>query len=346
MSAVRNRVARFRGASVIDFDEVEQAPLRPGWVRLRVAVCALCGSDKRLLDSGSEVVPGHEIAGTVIESTTDELSPGSRVIVFIPVFCGACKSCRAGQQNRCLRLSQLIGWQLDGGFADFVDVPAQCALPVPDDIGLDLAVLALDTFGTAAHAVRLGLRTQPGEIENALVVGCGPLGLGVVAVARGLGIETVHAWDPNPDRLALAIGLGAVAAADLDSHNQYQLTAEVSGSAAARELAQRVIEPGGAVLALGESTEPYTMPANPRWRRTDCFTVRSFYFPLTEVADNWDLVRSQGPAMRDTIMTATAPDELPETFARFVAGDVVKPYVTTPLDPNPPLDASTEENSR
>jgi len=75
----RNRIARFLGDGRIDYEERDLGPVLPGEVRLRVDVCALCGSDKRLLASGSAVVPGHEIAGTVVEVGADvDLAPGKR----------------------------------------------------------------------------------------------------------------------------------------------------------------------------------------------------------------------------------------------------------------------------
>lgn len=320
--------ARFLGEGRIRFSTVELSPVAEGEVRLRVDVCALCGSDKRLLQSGSAVVPGHEIGGTVVATGAGvDLPEGTRGIVYIPVYCGECVRCRARRTNQCLRLTQLIGWQRDGGFAEHVDVPARCVLPVPDDIPLDVAVLGLDTVGTAAHALRLGLRTQPDGVDRALVVGAGPLGLGVVAVAGALGVPRIDAYDPHPGRLDTAVALGAKPAEDLTMENQYDLVIEVSGAAAAREAAQRVVSPGGTVLALGESNEPYMMPATPRWRRTDCFTVRSFYFPVNEVADNWPLLRQIGAPLRDLLTKRLTLSELPEAFSRFVAGDHIKPCV-------------------
>ncbi|TWF75194.1 threonine dehydrogenase-like Zn-dependent dehydrogenase [Pseudonocardia hierapolitana] len=331
MTAPANRrAARFRGEAVIDFTVDDLREVAPGEVRLRVDVCALCGSDKRLLAGGSAVVPGHEIAGTVVATGDGTSLPvGTRCIVYIPIFCGACDQCLRGQTNRCLRLRELIGWQRDGGFADVVDVPERCALPVPDDIGQDVAVLGLDTVGTAAHGLRLALRTQDEPPRRLLVVGCGPLGLGVVAVARAMGVEAVDAHDPHPGRLALAERLGAGTRVDLESENQYDVTVEVSGAAPARAVAQRVVVPGGAVLALGESNDPYTMPATPRWRRTDCFTVRSFYFPLAEVEGNWDLLRRCGPALRDVLAHPVTLPELAQAFEEFVAGDLLKPYIVS-----------------
>lgn len=326
--AITNTSARFEGDGVVSFTTATLDAPAAGLARIRVDVCALCGSDKRLLASGADVVPGHEVVGTVIEPVAGAPAAGTRVVVFIPVSCGECPACRRQQNNRCYELGGLMGWQFDGGFAEYMDVPPQCLIPVPDDIPSDVAVLALDTFGTAAHALRLGARTQPSGIEDLLVIGCGPLGLGVVAVALAMGIPKVQAWDPNGSRLALAQALGADAAPDLEGTNRHQVVAEVSGAASARASAQDLVEPGGAILALGESNEPYLMPATPRWRRTDCFTVRSFYFPPTEVDDNWELLRSQGARLRDTIMTPTRLSDLEDTFTRFVDGEYVKPYIT------------------
>ncbi|MEW2379593.1 alcohol dehydrogenase catalytic domain-containing protein [Micromonospora sp. NPDC047812] len=322
--------ARFLGDGRIDFERATLGPVADGQVRVRVDVCALCGSDKRLLRSGSPVVPGHEIAGTVVDAGADVAVPvGTRGIVYIPVFCGTCRRCAAGRTNQCLHLRELIGWQRDGGFAEHVDVPARCLLPVPDDVPLDTAVLGLDTVGTAAHALRLWQRTQPDGVDRALVIGAGPLGLGVIAVAGAFGVGGVDAFDPHEGRLSTAVELGARAAGDLAVENQYDLVVEVSGAAAARETAQRVVAPGGAVIALGESDEPYTMPATPRWRRTDCYTVRSFYFPTSEVEANWDLLRGHGAALRDRLTVPVTLAELPDAFARFVAGDYFKPCIVS-----------------
>lgn len=309
----------------------EDRPLHkpaPGNVRVRVHVCALCGSDKRLLASGSPVVPGHEVAG-VVEAVADgvPVEVGTRVLVYIPVFCGRCEPCRRGQTNRCLNLTDLIGWQRDGGYAEHVEVPARCLIEVPDDIPLDVAVLGLDTVGTAAHGLRLALLTQPDGVRDLAIVGCGPLGLGVIAVAAAMGLPRPKAYDPHPGRLATAESLGAEALAELERPNQADVVVEVSGAEAARELAQGLVRPGGAVLALGESGRPYTMPATPRWRRTDCFTVRSFYFPLAEVGANWDLLRAKGSVLRDLLCVPVTLDGLALAFERFLAGDYLKPCI-------------------
>jgi threonine dehydrogenase-like Zn-dependent dehydrogenase len=316
---------------VLPVSTLISGPPGVGQARVRVHVCALCGSDNRLLAAGSTVVPGHEVAGVVdAVGRGSSVEVGQRVLVYIPVFCGECDQCRRGQTNRCLFLTELIGWQLDGGYAEYIDVPARCLVPVPDDVPLDVAVHGLDTVGTAAHGLRLALQTQTERVRDLAVVGCGPLGLGVVAVAAAMGLPQPLVYDPHPGRLAAAVGLGAKPLEDLETLNQADVVVEVSGAEPARETAQRLVRPGGAVLALGESNHPYTMPATPRGRGTDCFTVRSFYFPLAEAADNWDLLRANGVALRDLLCVPVPLDDLPKAFERFVAGDYLKPCIVFP----------------
>lgn len=324
--SIINTSAHFLGDGIIEFRDSPMPPLPDEWVRLKVEVCALCGSDKRLLASGASVVPGHEIVGRVADPGNTGIRIGARAAVYIPVACQTCEACLDERQNSCYNLESLVGWQLDGGFSTYVDTPKTTLLPVPDDIPPEIAVLALDTFGTAAHALRMGLRTQQ-SVDSLLVIGCGPLGLGLITVAQAMGLENISAADPDSRRLGLALKLGATEFNDFETINKYQVVAEVSGSDSGRALAQNLVKPGGAILAIGESNAPYEMPATPRWRRTDCFTIRSFYFPTSDAALNWDLLRATGHHLRDLIMEPTEFKDLATTFERFVEGELVKPFV-------------------
>jgi threonine dehydrogenase-like Zn-dependent dehydrogenase len=325
------RVARFRGAGRVELGERAPSPLAATDGRVRVRYCGLCGSDRRLFQSGARHVPGHEIAGVITglgAEVGSDLKVGQRVIVYIVVFCGACRFCRAGQTNRCLAFENLVGWQLDGGFQESLDVPARLLLPVPDDVDLATAVLALDTVGTAAHGLRSALVALGGTPPEALVVGCGPLGLGTVAVARHLGVGTVRAADLVERRRQAARSLGAEAI-DLGSapDRSYPLVVEATGRAPAREAAWSLVEPGGVLLLLGEGEDPWVIPATPRWRRTDMYTVRSFYFPVSEVADNWEILRAQGDRLRDTLVTTHPLPALEAVFTKFTTGELLKPLI-------------------
>ncbi len=86
---------------------------------------------------------------------------GRRCAVYIPLHCDHCAACKRGDTQMCLEVSSLIGWNRPGGYAEYVPVPENCLLPVPDDIEDSLAPLLLDTIGTSGHAVRFVSRVVP-----------------------------------------------------------------------------------------------------------------------------------------------------------------------------------------
>src|SRR5438045_1031379 len=98
--------AQFLGNGVVELREEVLGNLAPGDVRVAVEASGLCGSDKRPYRSGSAVVPGHEIAGRIIDVGDDVPTDrvGQRGVVYMPVFCGACASCKIGFTNGCLAL--------------------------------------------------------------------------------------------------------------------------------------------------------------------------------------------------------------------------------------------------
>ncbi|KAA0920566.1 alcohol dehydrogenase catalytic domain-containing protein [Streptomyces apricus] len=323
------RRARFHGNNSIEVGQEVLPELAIGEVRVAVEISALCGSDKRLYRDGSVVVPGHEIAGRIVETSHDVPScrVGERGVVYAPVFCGACASCAIGFTNGCLKLVELIGWQRDGGYATHVDVPVRCFVPIPDSMPLDVAVLGLDTVGTAAHGLRWAIQTRMRAVERVAVIGCGPLGLGVAAMSLDMGLPTPEVFDPIPSRLEAAMGVGARRLHDLDVENQFDIVVEASGSRAAREIAQRLVRPGAVLLALGESDEPFVIPANPRTRRTNLFTLRTFYFPMSEVEDNWAALSRVGPQLLSILGSPASLAELPEVFVSFSRGELLKPII-------------------
>lgn len=321
--------ARFRGDKVLHLCDEILPDLASDEVRVSVEVAALCGSDIRPYFNGSVVVPGHEVAGAIIEAGDGVTASiiGARGIVYMPVFCNRCESCASGFTNGCLKFSELIGWQRDGGYSTIIDIPLRCFIPVPETMPLDIAVLGLDTVGTAAHALRWALRTQTNGFERIAVIGCGPLGIGVSAVAQEMGLPSPHVYDPHGGRLDAALSLGAHRMQNLGRESQFDLVVEASGAQRARELAQQISKPGAVLVALGESEEPYVIPATPRSRRTNLFTLRTFYFPLSEVTSNWKLLESVGPRLVDTIVEPSNLDDISSTFRRFANGELIKPVI-------------------
>ncbi|MBM3521522.1 MAG: hypothetical protein FJX57_01080, partial [Alphaproteobacteria bacterium] len=273
--------ATFLGSGRIRIDDAPPPVPASGEMLLRVAACALCGSDLRPLRQGWPMTPGHEIVGRV--DRPGHRLHGRRSLVYIPSYCGACESCTSGDTHVCATMPALIGWQRPGGYAEAVVVPEQCLLPVPDDIPTELAPLLLDTIGTAGHGVRLARRIV--ESGAALVIGAGPIGLGAIMVLRRLGFAPVHVAEPQVHRRDFAASLGADPVDLASLGRTYPVVIEATGKDSARQAALEAVRPRGAVIQLGES-DAWAIAETKPIRRKDFYYIRSFYFPRGEFEEN------------------------------------------------------------
>ena len=193
----------------------------PGQVLVRVRACAVCRTDLHVVDDElpaipHPVVPGHEIVGTV-EACGDGVSiaRGARIgIPWLGATCGRCRYCLAGQENLCDE-ARFTGYQLDGGYADYVVADARFCLPLPealDDLhaapllcaGLigyralrmcgDAKRLGLYGFGAAAHIVAQVAAAQGRECYAFVRPG----DAAAAAFARSLGCAWAGGSDESP----------------------------------------------------------------------------------------------------------------------------------------------------
>ncbi len=316
------KAAKFEGEGRISVVEAPLPQVASGEVLLRVVACSLCGSDLRPWRQGWPMTPGHEVFGVVQQP--GHARHGQRCLAYIPVWCGQCPECEAGQNHICRHARELIGWQRPGGYAQFMAVPQQCLLPVPDDIPDHLAPLLLDTIGTAGHGVRLARRIV--DRGHVLVLGAGPIGLGGLLVLQHFGFEQVDVFDPNPFRRGIAASLGGVPLEAIPKDAAYDLVLECSGKDAGRQSALEAVRALGAVVQLGES-DAWQIQETKAIRRKDFYCIRSFYFPIGEYAENVEILR-RGRARFERLVDAQVPLEgLSTLFAQFAAGDRIKPQL-------------------
>lgn len=320
------RTAVFPGERQVLLAEVPRPEPGPGEVLLRVRRTALCGSDAKPWVKGAKVTPGHEIFG-VVEQPGHRLH-GQRSLVYIPVFCGHCASCAIGDTHMCQTVSLLMGWDKPGGYAEYLAVPEQCLLAVPDDIEDDLAPLLLDTIGTTAHAIRFVMRLAPPQDPGpVLVTGAGPVGLGGILALARLGYREVYVSDLKEERLALAESFGARRHPVGDASRRFRLIVECSGAHAARSLGMEIVAPRGVLVLVGENDQPWPVQENKAIRRKDFHMVRTFYFPVADFAANVQWLREDEARYRRLVDTRFGLDALPAMFARFAAGELVKPML-------------------
>ena len=320
------QTAVFHGDRRISIVDTMRPGARDGEVLLRVVRTALCGSDGKLWLKGAACTPGHEIFGIVEQP--GHLLHQQRCLVYIPVHCGRCASCARGDTHLCLTESTLIGWNRPGGYAEYLAVPEQCLLAVPDDIDDTLAPLLLDTASTSAHGIRLaGAVMAPSAKPAVLVMGAGPVGLGAVIALQDAGYADISATDLRPGRLAHALALGAQAHAAGSMSRRFDLIVEASGAHAARNFGMANVMPRGVLLLLGENDAPWIIEETKPIRRKDFWMLRSFYFPKSEFAANVALMRSNRERYRRLVDAQFPLHELPGHFERFMAGELVKPQM-------------------
>jgi len=207
---------------------------------LKVAACAICGSDLRTFRFGAgnitdPVVIGHEVTGTIVEvgNSLGGYSPGDRLAVAPAVPCGDCPFCRRGLQTMCDNLRS-IGYQFDGGFADYIIAPwpaikAGCIIPVPENLPLDEATLA-EPLACAINGQEL---LNVGSGDTVAILGAGPLGCLHAMLARVRGASRVLLADLRPERLELAASFGADALIDGSREDVRARVMEETGSVGA-----------------------------------------------------------------------------------------------------------------
>jgi 2-desacetyl-2-hydroxyethyl bacteriochlorophyllide A dehydrogenase len=183
-----------------EYGEMDAPIARPGQSIIRIRRIGICGTDLHAFEGTQPFfeyprILGHELAGDLVDlDRAPGYSPGEAVTV-IPYFnCGTCIACRKGKPNCCVTL-KVCGVHIDGGMVDYLSVPSDSLV---HGSGLSYDQLALvEPLAIGAHGIR---RAGVEAGEFVLVVGAGPIGLGVIEAARIAGGEVI-AMDINEGRL-------------------------------------------------------------------------------------------------------------------------------------------------
>jgi threonine dehydrogenase-like Zn-dependent dehydrogenase len=245
---------------------------RPGHAQVLIQMRAstICGSDLRAiyrehLGTGPEayrdVIAGHEPSGEIVELGPGcrRFRAGDRVVVYHIAGCGLCGDCRSGYMINCTSPDRAAyGWQRDGGHADLLLAEERTCVPLPDELSyLDGACVACG-FGTAYEAL---LRAGVSGRDSVLVVGLGPIGLGVGLLAHRLGANRVVGIDVEQSRVDRARGIdaidvGVIAGTDLgDAGGPCDVSVDCSGTAAGRMSALAGLRTWGRCVFVGEGSD-------------------------------------------------------------------------------------------
>lgn len=238
-------------------------------VLVKIAVVGVCGSDVHYYNSGrigSQVVDfpfqlGHECAGVVeaVGAEVKKVRPGDRIAVEPAVSCWDCDQCRAGRHHTCRSLKFLgCPGQGEGCLAEYIVMPEECCFPIPDTMTLEQAAIS-EPLAIGVYAVKKSVPMKGAKIG---ILGCGPIGLSVLGVARAGGAEKIFVTDKLETRLDVAKSAGACwtgnpdktdIVADIASAEPLCLDAvfECCGQQDAMFQAVDILKPGGKLLLVG-----------------------------------------------------------------------------------------------
>jgi L-iditol 2-dehydrogenase len=214
------RISRLYGIGDLRLEEAPRPTPGPGEVLLRVAAVGVCGSDVHYYREGrigdaivtDPLILGHEFSAWVAElgpstgpAEGSGLVAGQLVSVDPGISCGTCEPCQHGNPNLCPNVRFCGTPPIDGVFAEYVVMPAANCYPLPQGAGAVEGAL-LEPLGIAIHSVDLA-HLKPGQ--TVAVLGAGPIGLLVAAVARAAGAGTVYMTEPLAHRRQFALDYAA-----------------------------------------------------------------------------------------------------------------------------------------
>ncbi len=209
---------RFHEPGRVAVEDVPDPHAGPGEVILRLHATGLCNSDVRVYlgekQAAAGVIPGHEMTGEIVEVGDGALAKVGEVVSVCPIVCcGRCSFCREGFRNRC-PLRRTLGYDLDGGIAEYARIPAQIValgqlLPMNRDTPAHLRAL-LEPFACVLNSIE-SIRVRAGDHVG--IVGGGPMGLLHVLAARAYGAGEILVVEPDAGRREVAKELGARAVA-------------------------------------------------------------------------------------------------------------------------------------
>lgn len=201
----------------------------PGNVLVRPRRVGICGTDFHIFQGKHPFlqyprVMGHELAVEIVEAPAgSNLASGEICVVNPYLSCGHCIACRNGKPNCCVNIA-VLGVHRDGGLTGLLSVPLGNLIPA-QGLSVDHCA-AVEFLSIGAHAVRRGAVTSR---DRVLVVGAGPIGLGVALFAGAAGAETAM-FDRDPERLAAAQRIAGVAAIRADGDPSEAVSEFTSGA--------------------------------------------------------------------------------------------------------------------
>lgn len=307
-------------------------------VLLRVEAAGVCGTDLHfvdgLLDPGGPRILGHEIAGAV--KGEDASGTVERHAVYNVLHCGVCRYCRSGRERLCSNSPGMLGFGVDGGFAEQVVVPRRNLVPLPPSVSPETAAVMACSGMSAVHAVRL---SGVGLGDVVMVDGIGGVGVMVIQVAATAGAQVIAVGDSEA-KLEMARNAGAAETILVQDDHGYDLLPDVItasdsrpvaffetvGTAPSMQAGYLALAPGGSFVQIGYTAARIDLHPS--------MLIRNELRLVTSAAGSLDDLRTAiGLAARGALEAVTTPrqglEELSDALERIRARTVLGRSVIT-----------------
>lgn len=237
--------AVWNGPDQLDLIQRSVPEVVPGALLIRVRACAICGSDLRILRSGNPRITapriiGHEVSGEVVAigHGVSGFAIGDRVTTGADIPCGECEHCRSGRAN-CCDINYAVGYQFDGGFAEYMLVNPLIVKYGPirmfsDALPYEHAALA-EPLACCINGYERALY-EPDAGGSVVVFGAGPIGLMLVMLGRAFGAKRIITIEPSAVRRAKALQLGAHIALDPENEDVVANVLAATGGSGAQAI--------------------------------------------------------------------------------------------------------------
>ena len=338
------KAAVFHGpGKPLTIEDLEKPIAGPEEALVKVAACGVCATDLHYLHGTPTfkkppLILGHEVSGWVEDVAPDVTAFRSGEAVLVPSVqsCGECMPCRRGRDNLCERMV-MPGNHVDGGFAQFLKVPARALIRLPEGLPVQESAVISDAVSTPFHAVRTRGRVQGGD--RVAIFGCGGVGINAVQIAAALG-ATVIAVDVDPRKLEQAKGLGAAEALNARegdvakairklTSGGVDVAFEIVGKPQVLDQAFSSVRAGGTLVAVGYSEETWNFAVHRAMFR-EMSVLGSLGCCSSDYPTILEMVRSGRIRLEPVVGDRLPLDRINEALARLEAGTVTGRQLVVP----------------
>lgn len=335
-------VKKAKGKGQIELLDYPIPQVKEGYVLLRIEVAGICGSDLKIYNDEHPYFPpvilGHEFSGEVVGvgPGVQGWKKGDRVVSEVHgLICGHCRFCLSGEKHVCPS-KRALGWGIDGGFAEYVSIPSWLLHRMPDGLSFEEAAL-MEPLAIAVHGILERAKVEPEDFV--VVLGCGPIGLLALQVAKAEGASQVFITGVNSDeklRLKLAKALGADRTINVQKEDPVELVKEatggtgadlvieLSGSPAAIRQGLGMVRTHGRFLAIGI---PVEQEVGIPWKEI-IFKAPSLIFHFSSCYSSWErglsLLGHKKVNVKSLISKVLPMKDWEEGFSLAKSGEAIK----------------------